>query len=235
MTRIKPLAWNGVPIPYDEPIEALRGSLRSPGPAAWAAIRALSEKPGRDALAVLTEFAGHPDAHIRRAVVEAIGLHDCGRSAAGVVLAALRDPDGFVVRAGCEASARLALVGAHDVVLGLIPAREEATRLAALQALEKLWVGTDFDAVFARYLHDPSDRVRKQAAWVLHEHVDRKRWEVTFAAWSKDLLPRHRVWACDLSGQFGGESALADLAALGQDVDGHVRWAAQRAVAQITA
>jgi len=42
------------------------------------------------------------------------------------------------------------------------------------------------------------------------------------------LVPRHRVWACELAGLFGDEAAKTQLMPLCHDSNGHVRKAAQR-------
>jgi HEAT repeat protein len=112
---------------------------------------------------------------------------------------------------------------------------EESTRLAALRALENLWHSSDFEAVFDRYLHDSSDSVRKQAACTLCRNVGESHWEEIFLAWSKDPVPRHRIWACQFAGEFGTSTIFPALIALQADPDGHVREAAQRAVEQIGA
>jgi len=233
MARAKPPTWNGVPIPYGASLESLRAALRSPGPTAWAAFRALVETPGRKVLDLLSECARHPDPHFRRAAVEAIGLHDDGRSLPNIILRALQDSKGLVVRAACRSAARLELTEAHDAVLRLVKANEEATRFDALRALAALWDPADFSIILDRFSRDPSDRVRKQAAWVLQEHVGPKEWKTLFTVWSQDPLPRHRVWSCRLAERFGDSAILADLARLEQDADGHVRSAARRAILHI--
>jgi HEAT repeat protein len=235
MTSFKPQIWNGVPIPYDASVAELRAAIREPGPKAWAAIRALAEKPEAEALAALVELTGSSDPHLRRSAVEAIGSHPSGRTAAEVVCQALHDRDAFVVRAATGAAANLRLQAAHQRVLSLVKASEESTRVVALRALEQLWQSSDFEAVFDRYLCDPSERVRKQAAWTVHKNVAAEHWEQVFSAWSKDPVPRHRVWACQVAGSFGSRTVVPALEALRADPDGHVRWAAQRAAEQIRA
>src|SRR5437588_551242 len=81
-----------------------------------------------------------PDPYLRRAALEAIGDHPSGRDASDVVLSMLHDRNGFVVRTACDVAAVLGLAGAHDRILELVGASEEATRLSALRALEGLWM-----------------------------------------------------------------------------------------------
>jgi len=235
MRDFKPQIWNGVPIPYNAHVADLRGMVESPGPRAWAAIRALAEKPEPDALAVLVELTGSSDPHVRRSTVEAIGIHRSGRTVSDVVCQLLQDPADFVVRSAIQAAANLGLGAAHERVLSLVKAAEESTRLAALHALKDLWRPSDFDAVFDRYIHDRSDGVRKQAAWTVHKNAGKEHWERVFSAWSKDLVPRHRVWACELAGSFGSRAVLPALVTLRTDRDGHVRRAARRAAERIDA
>lgn len=142
----------------------------------------------------------------------------------------LGDSNGFVIRAAVRAAAALGLAGAHDRILELAGAEEEATRLSALAALQSLWQPLDFEVVFARYLSDPSDRVRKEAAWTIEKNLGPDHWERVFHAWSGDRLPRHRAWACSLAERFGTGAILAKLVGLCSDRDGHVRHAAGRAV-----
>ena len=234
MAGFRPEMWNGEPIPYHEPIEALCAAIAAPGPKAWAAIRALAERPGPEAMATLIGLTRSPDPCLRRSAVEAIGNHQSGRDEADAVLGMLHDRDGGVVRAACRAAAALVLTAAHDRVRELIESEEEGTRYSALEALETLWEPTDFEGVFARYQRDPSDRVvRRRAAWTLAKHIGREHWERAFAAWSQDLVPRHRVWACTLAERFGDRAILPELNALRADPDGHVRRAADRAVNMI--
>ncbi|MHC5540330.1 HEAT repeat domain-containing protein [Singulisphaera rosea] len=231
-----PELWNGEPIPYHEPIEVLLAAISSPGPKAWAAIRALVERPGPEMLAILIGLTRSRDPHLRRAAVEAIGNHRSGQDGAVAVVDMLHDHDGIVVRAACIAATALGLSVAHDRVRELIDSEEEATRYTAWDALETLWEPTDFEGVFARYQHDPSDRtIRRRAAWTLAKHVGREHWERVFAAWSRDNVSRHRVWACTLAETFGDRAIFPALNPLRADPDGHVRRAADRAVIMISA
>jgi HEAT repeat protein len=230
MAGFRPEIWNGEPIPYHEPIEVLRTRVRTSGNRAGAAIRALAGHPEPEAIAILVELTRSADPYLRRAGLEAIGYNPSGRNASDHVLSLLDDKNGFVVRTACEVAAVLGLAGAHDRILELIVASEEATRLSALRALECLWVPADFEKVFARYVNDRSAVVRKQAAWTLNKNVGPEHWEQVFELWSNDRLPRYRVWACSIAEKFGDRTILARLNALRSDPNGHVRRAVDRAV-----
>ena len=233
MTDFKPHIWNGIPIPHDAQLAELRATSKEPGPRAWAAIRALAEKPESEAMAILVDLTHSSDPHLRRAAVEGIGMHASGQMASDVVCHLLNDLDSFVVRAAVDAAAKLRLKPAHDCVLRLINASEESNRLAALRALESLWQSSDFEAAFDRYVHDSSHRVRKQAAWTLQKNVGADHWERLFSVWSKDSVPRHRMWACQLAGRFGNTAMLPALEALRADDNGHVRRAARQAADRV--
>jgi HEAT repeat protein len=235
MSKSSPPIWNGLPIPYAAPIAELREAVEEHGPKAWAAIRALVEKPDTEALETLVELSKASDPYVRRAAVEGIGIHRSGQMAFEVVCQALHDRDTVVVRSAVEAAANLHLQPAHERVAGLVTASEQNTQLAALRALEVLWQSSDFEAVFDRYLNDLSGSVRKQAAWTLHKNIGAERWERIFSIWSRDELPRHRTWACQLAGRFGSTAVLSALDQLRADPDGHVRRAAEHALEQIAA
>jgi HEAT repeat protein len=235
MENTKPQILNRVPIPHEASIEDLRNMIATPGPKAWAAVRALADKAEPDALMALVELTHSADAHLRRAGVEAIGMHAAGQMASEVVCGLLHDEQGFVVRSAIAAAVKLNLRAAHERVLNLATASDENTRLEALRGLADLWEVSDFQPVFDRYLHDRSEDVRRQAAWTLQQNVESDCWQRLFAAWSTDALARHRVWACQLAERFGSKALLPGLHLLQRDVDGHVRNAARRAVNQLTA
>ena len=188
MSGSKPENWNGEPIPYREPIEVLRSRVCASGSNVGAAIRALADRPEPEAFAILVDLARSPDPYLRRAGLEAIGDHPSGRDASDVVLNLLHDRTGFVVRTACDVAGVLGLTRAHDRILELAGADEEATRLSALSALERLWLPSDFEKVFARYVHDRSDDVRKRAAWTLNRNVGPEHWKRVFELWASDRL-----------------------------------------------
>jgi hypothetical protein len=230
MTNFKPQILNGVPIPYDATVAELQSAIEEAGPKAWAGIYALAQKPEAAALAVLIQLTRSSDPHLRRSAVEAIGIYPLGQTASEVVCHLLQDRDGFVIRAAAMAAANLKLKLGHEQIINLVNASEDSTRVAALSALEALWEQSDFEAVFDRYLRDPSDSVRKQAAYTLRKNVGAKHREQLFSAWSKDRLPRHRVRACEIAATFGNRTLISCLELLKSDLNGHVRLAAERAL-----
>jgi hypothetical protein len=230
MTDFKPPTINGVPVPYDTSVAELRKMVNIPGPDAWAAIRSLAEKSEPEALGILGSLTRSKDWRFRRSAVEAIGISPLGHKSQEIVCNLLSDPSSYVMRAAIEAAANQKISCAHNEILKLMKAAEENTRIVALHALMDLWQPSDFDLVFDRYSHDPSDRVKKQAAWTIHENLDSQNWRRIFLAWINDPVPRHRIWACELAEKFGIRSDLTVLQPLINDPNGHVR----RAVAKVS-
>jgi len=224
---------NGVPIPNDLSVAELQAIIKQPGRKTWAAVRALGQKPEPEALTCLVGLTSHLDPYVRRAAVEAIGFHQSGQSASNVICRMLHDRRGFIVRAAIQAAAKLRLDDAHDAILELVEDLDKSTRLSALMALEGLWLPSDFEPVMQTFLQDPSPEVRKQAAWTLRKNAGPECWNRLFSAWSKDSIPRHRVWACELAAQFGTRDLLPAIRDLMADRNGHVRSAATQAAAAV--
>lgn len=231
----RPASWNGVEVSYGESVSELARRIDGPAPERWAALVALAHTPGAAALAVLEERAGSPEAHVRRCVAEAIGVHAEGYRLRAVVCSLLFDRDPIVVRSACEAAARLRLLEAHDSVARLLEGDDPSTRTVAVRVLRVLWRAEDSGPVLALSASDPSQNVRREAAWTLRANADRTIWRTLFERWQGDPLPRHRQWACELACEFGGRELLPPLEALAVDRDGHVRHQAARAVQEIEA
>lgn len=229
----RPRDWNGAVVPYGESVAELERRIDGPAPERWAALVALAHTPGDAALAVLEERAGSPEAHVRRCVAEAIGHHAEGCRLQAVICSLLVDPDPLVVRSACEAAGRQHLPEAHDSVVALLDAGAPATRMVAVRVLRELWQPCDFGRVLAVFSSDPSEAVRREAAWTLRRVADGGSWRELFERWQADPLPRHRQWACELARQFGGRELLPALEALSRDRDGHVRDHAAEAVREI--
>lgn len=223
MDKTKPENWNGAPIPYGLPVDELERRLAQADSTAWAACAALAHAPGRPALDVLCRAARAPDWSLRRAAVEAISNHALAQDVSELLHIALHDISPFVARTACEAVARLRMMVAHDDVLGLTSAEEAATRVEAVRSIAALWQMTDFSPVLNLYQYDPSDEVRREAAWTLRRNVNITTWKRLFDLWKDDGLPRHRLWAVQLAGEFGQGSVKAELEEIADDVDGHVR------------
>lgn len=140
----RPTTWNGVEVPYGASVDHLATLVGGSTPERWAAFVALAHMPGESALAILAESVRSSDPHVRRAAVEAIGVHPEGHRLSAQVCCLLSDTADFVVRSACEAAARHRVTEAHDAVLALVDAQHELSRLAALQALRELWREADF-------------------------------------------------------------------------------------------
>jgi hypothetical protein len=80
MRYFKPEVLMVIPIPYDAPVENLRGVVVTPGPKTWAAIYSLAHKEEQEALITLAELTRSPDWTFRRSAIEAIGIHPSGQT-----------------------------------------------------------------------------------------------------------------------------------------------------------
>jgi hypothetical protein len=208
----------------------LRALIAGEGPLRWAAFCALERLPGSDVLAALRDYAQSGDASVRRTAIETIGKHPEGRALSATVCAALQDQEPIVVNTACGAAAELGLEQAHDPIVVLLTRASSATRSRAIQALKHLWRPEDFAAVLAIFTKDRLPNLRKEAAWVLHQHASEAHWPVLFELWSQGELDRYRLWAAQLAERFAGPAQARDLERLAHDPNGHVRKAAQRAL-----
>ncbi len=231
---LRPFTVNGVPVPYQASIASLRKQLRAAKPEAWAAFVALSANPTAEALEILVKEANSPDPYYRRAAIDAIAGHELGAKAALVIQCCLGDSNGYVVRAACAAAANLNLHQLSEVLIDLKSVATPATRRAAIEALGSLWRTTLFDQMLSQLGRDSSLEVRKAILSVLNANVDEYHWKTLFDVLRKDLIPRHRVWACDLAARFGGTDEIRILKRLRRDPDGHVRKAAERALGRLS-
>jgi hypothetical protein len=194
------------------------------------AVRDLASREDAKALNALADIAAGDDQFLRRTAIEVIGLHPRGRELSSVVLTALGDPSGYVVRTACEVVARWKLSEAHSLVLPLMANASAATRIGAIRTLCTIWIDADFTLIFAIYATDIKIDVRREAASVLRHRATSENWRTLFEAFYQDQLARHRQWACELAATFSGDEFLPLLLQLSLDCDGHVRKAATRAV-----
>ena len=119
------------------------------------------------------------------------------------IRARLAETDEDIVATACARAASLVMRDVHDDILALTRAVSLKIRLAAVRALRRLWIDTDFETVFGLYRGDPDEIVRDEAAWVLRETVSSRTWSRLFDLWCRDAHPRHRVWACEIAQRFG--------------------------------
>jgi len=223
----KPSQLNGIPIPYDTSVAELENMMRAPAPQCWVAIIALGHIPGLESLGLLAQQLTSSDPYVRRAALEAIGFHPEGDKLEQDVLRCFRHSSDVVSREACRTSASLRLGSAHDNVVALFGASSESTRLTAVAALSKLWHATDLDKLITVFQYDRSEKVRKEAAWVLRAHATPDNCQVLFHLWWADAVSRHRKWACELAAAFDVQCIEKQLDMLTNDPDGHVRRAAQ--------
>jgi HEAT repeat protein len=226
----RPQQINGTPILYDAPLEILLEQIKSHSAKTGPAFVALSAHSSEKSLEGLVSAAKGKDADFRRAAVEAIAGHALGVTQAKLICDLFQDSDEIVVRAVCRAAADLKLSESHNQILALLNSRNPKTREVAIEALDKVWLDSDFEQIFKIHTTDKNSNVRTQAAWTLRRNVTRRNWETLFEAWQKDKMSRHRVWACELAAQFGSVSNLSALKKLSDDQDGHVRKAAKKAI-----
>jgi HEAT repeat protein len=229
----RPEYVNAVPIPYGLHAAALEALVESDARERWAALIALGHDPSSEALAALIRAARHSDPHIRRAGIEALALHVRGREAGQIAIDGLEDVSMTVVRTACETVAALGLQAAHSRILRLLRDPAPATRQAAIRALDSLWTPEDFAIVLALFLEERDAATRKETAWILRSHVTTSTWRRLFEAWRTDDVHRHRLWACELAGQFGEPDILPALRELERDQDGLVRRTAEQAARRL--
>lgn len=225
--------WNGIEVPYDATVQELKTLALGPAPACWAAFVALSQKPEAEALHILEDFARSPDSFVRRAAAEGLGRHPSGNQAVPALVACLQDSSEYVVRSACEAVAELRVDEAHEHVVRLVASSIEATRKAALRTLRSIWQEQDFALVFSVFRNDQSETVQNEAAWTMRDVAAETNWGPLFSLWAQDHRPRHRLWACEIAGSYGGPDVIPSLIELSKDTDGHVRRMALRAVDQV--
>ncbi len=216
----------------DSSLSDLRQALREAGPPAWAACRALAAMGDEASLDCLLGLSRAPDWRLRRAAIEALAGHALADRCAPDLAAALGDASPYVVRTACEAVGQRAILAARPAIARLAHGPDPATREAALRAWASLWRVEDFEPVLGIHRRDPVERVRREAAGLLMRQADAANWWRLFEPWSTAPFGRHRRWACELAGRFGGAGAVpAALQGLLHDTDGHVRKAAARALA----
>lgn len=221
---------NGVVLSTAMALKQLQDLLSIPGPSAWAACKALGRQQDTESLAIIIGLMHSSDWRYRRCAVAAVASHSLGITAADEILALLKDSSPYVVRQACLTVADLHLDKGHTAVLQLTTSADPATRQVALIALSKIWEPSDFAYVLDRYLHESNGTIKREAAWILHKHRSADTWQVLFKLWLTDDLPRHRIWATQLAGEFGPASIKSALEVLLTDKDGHVRQAAKRAI-----
>jgi HEAT repeat protein len=140
-------------------------------PTSHEAIHELKLRENAEALKALASAAKSSDQFLRRTAVEVIGRHPRGREPQAIILDALTDTSGYVVRTACDVIGQWKLVDAHDRVRALLADASEATRQTAIRTLGSIWFDEDFPLVFHIYSKDCEIDVRREAAWVLRQRA----------------------------------------------------------------
>lgn len=226
---------NGTPVPYGSPTTGLTGIIDRGGEPQAAAFEALCDRGDAEALRAILGYSHSEDWRLRRLAAEHLGHWESNRAA----LSRLRelgvgDKSEYVVRTATE---QLGLTGdpeSRGLALRLALNGSGETQLTALRALERLGTPGDFAAVLALFENGPTDAVRKRAGWVLRAIANSENWHTLFAVFASEPLHRHRVWACELAGEYGDAGVVDSLAPLLEDRNGHVRKAAAAAEVRIT-
>lgn len=201
-----------------------------PAPDCWVGFAALAEAGDERSLDLLVGQLASSDWTRRRAATEALAKHALGKRVASAIRDLLSDPSPFVVRAAAEALTAIGDRDSRPLLIGLLDDPDDATRVAALRSLDALWDADDGHRLMAIANRDRAADVRKEASWVLHNHVSPDTWEALFQVWSQSGLSRERAWAAVVAAEFGGPSASERIRPLLTDSDGHVRSAARRAL-----
>jgi HEAT repeat protein len=201
----RPESLNGEPIPYDLPIEELRRQLQAAGPHAWATVEALGYHTSPDAFTILLQLLNSSDWRYRRSALEAIVHHPLVNTRQEKICQLLNDPSVYVIRTACEVVGKIKAEHGLPQLKNLLSSTDPETRIAVIRAFPYLWEPGLFDRVLEVFLTDPSDLVKKAAAWVLMGAADETNWERLFDIWKKDQLARHRKWACQLAKRYGNE------------------------------
>ena len=206
-----------------------------PGAKRWAALLALSGQDTSEAYEVIHAALASPDPDMRRYAIEAISRHPLARKAEGAIAAMLFDVDDLVGQTACKICGVLHLESAHDGVLQLLKSENPDVRDMALNTLARLWRDHDFEPVLELHRNDDRRAVRIAAAKTLRHRVTRHTWRRLFGLWCRDREPRHRLWSCELAGEFGGKDDLGAVVPLLRDRNRNVRMAAERSVHLLSA
>ncbi len=201
----------------------------------WAALFALAAKPDPEAFDALVSILRHDDWEMRRFSVEAVRRHPRVTEARHAIIRLLFDQDDEVRQQACRVCAELGWQDAHEGITTLLHADNPDVRDTAANALNLLWRDDDYSRLLALYRGDSRRSVRIAAAKTLRARVSTRHWRSLFTFWAHDREVRHRVWACELLGHFGGSAYLPRLEPLLDDRNPNVRDAARDVVRKLAA
>lgn len=220
---------NGLAVPYGLPIDVLVETANGPAPARWPAFYAVGRLGTEPALQFIRGSAYHRDGDVRRTAVEVLGRLPRSEPNDLLLWRALRDSSGPVVRTACDIAGARRWEEARETLRDLARTSDMQTRIAAVQALAK--IGNHADVDVAEALMTAGDlHARKEGAFASRSLASSDSWRRLADAWLSDAIPRHRLWAAQLFGEFGVKPDVLALQQLAADHDGHVREAARQAV-----
>jgi HEAT repeat protein len=223
----RPTIINGVLVPYDASIEDLSMIVATNHQQLLPAIIALAHIPGQESLRLLGKYLKDKDPYLRRAALEGLPYHPQNRNLEKDIILCFNDQSEYVVRTACDTAAILSLSSAHEPIMRLLTSSSPSTREVSARALASLWLPTDMAPLIASFKEEKNERVRRQLAWTMREHVTGDNWRTVFSLFVADRVARHRKWACEIANEFNPSLVRNDLERLASDPDGHVRKAAK--------
>jgi len=223
-----PESLNGERVPYELSVDELTAIATGPAPRRWPAFYAIGRVASERALDLLGTFAADRDPHVRRTAIEVLGHIPDQPRIRSVLLRALRDVDGPVVRSACGIAGENRLDDARPALRELVMVADIPTRIAAVKALARLGHHDDIDLAEA-LMAVREEAAHKEGAFACRSLASESSWRRLAGIWISEPLPRHRMWAAELLGQFGEAQDVLALEGLNADPDGHVRRAAKLA------
>lgn len=202
-------------------------------PGCWAAIKSLGHSGDTRAEMALLALARGGDAHKRRAALEALAVRCRSEEFITLVERSLRDGEGAIKRTACDAAVTAGLGRLAGALESLLNDPEHETVISSCNALGRLGSRASFARLSRLFSVANDDGVRKAAGFALHSLVSPDTVKSAYDLFVSDPLPRHRQWACELSGRLSrSEEIIRDLEKLSIDPDGHVRDAAKAALSR---
>lgn len=196
----------------------------------WAALMGLSGQDSADGFEVIRGAVSSENPDMRRYGLEALSRHPLALEAKQEIVAMLFDVDDLVRQAACKICGVLEIQEAHDGILQFLKSENPEVRDIAMNTLGLLWRESDFDTVFDIHQSDPSRSVRIAAAKTLRSRATPVTWRALFEVWREDREVRHRLWSCELAGEYGSAQEVHALRPMLRDGNLHVRRAAQRSL-----
>ena len=201
----------------------------------YAACLSLGEKPDDQAFEALRHGLLEDDWRIRLFSLEAIKNHPRAEEAEDAIVALLFDADDQVSQTACKIVGERRIRAAHDPLLHLIETATPEIRDIALSTLPKIWEEGDFERVLEVFRTEEKRGVRIAAAKTLRKQATPRTWRRLFQLWRRDREVRHRLWCCELAGEYGSEAERPVLRDMLEDRNRNVRIAAEKALRRLNA